>query len=178
MNKNEDALRANAEYLQKPNISEIGLANLYRIYAVLLMISIDSEHAISSIKFFKKALKIYHTNNIMKGVAIWQLGIWKICHDRFDELTTDLSNEWKDEFIKQCFSLNQNAYELFNEINWNEAASQWAMIETSLKEKLEGKQDTSDKSSETDSIKYSSMMHEDNSILLSNYYIYFLLSYI
>ena len=167
MNKNDDALRANAEYLQKPNISQIGLANLYRIYAVLLMISIDSQHAITSIKFFKKALKIYHTNDIMKGVAICQLGIWKIWHDRFEELTNDLSADWKDEFIKQFFNLNQNAYELFNEIGLQEGISQWSTIENSLKEKLENRRDYSDQSSESDSFKYSSMMHEDNSILLS-----------
>ena len=41
INKNQDALKSVSRYMKKSNISQISLANLYKIHAFLLMISID-----------------------------------------------------------------------------------------------------------------------------------------
>ena len=169
MNKNEDALRAVTEYLQKPNISILGLANLNRIYAVLLMISIDSKFAMTSVQYFKNALNYYHEVRMPKGVAVCQLGIIKIFHDKFNDFVLEIPVEQKDKFIQELFWLIKNSYELFNKINWDNGASQCKMIESSLNERIKIRTEN-DKNGiiEPDTPIYSSMMHEDNSILLGN----------
>ena len=107
MNKNEDALRAVTAYLKKPNISQIGLANLNRMYAVLLMISVDSNFTMTSIKYFKNALEIYHSLRMSNGVAVCQLGILKIFHDKFEEFVAEMLPEQKDMFYKRMFLSHQ-----------------------------------------------------------------------
>ena len=170
MNKNEDALRAVTAYLKKPNISQIGLANLNRMYAVLLMISVDSNFTMTSIKYFKNALEIYHSLRMSNGVAVCQLGILKIFHDKFEEFVAEMLPEQKDMFIKECFCLINNSYELFVKIEWDDGKTQCKLIENSLNEKIKPKINSEkDLKSEHFTIHYSSMIHEDNTILLSKF---------
>ena len=160
MNKNEDALRAVTEYLQKPNISQIGLANLNRLQAFLLMISVDNNFIMASIKHFKTAQEIYHSLRMPNGVAICQLGILKIFHDKFEEIVAEMLPEQKDKLIKKCLNLINNSYELFVKFQSDNGKIQCKLIENSLNEKIKTKINSGkDLKSEQVTIHYSSMIH-------------------
>ena len=162
MNKNEDALRAVTEYLQKPNISQIGLANLNRLQAFLLMISVDNNFIMASIKHFKTAQEIYHSLRMPNGVAICQLGILKIFHDKFEEIVAEMLPEQKDKLIKKCLNLINNSYELFVKFQSDNGKIQCKLIENSLNEKIKTKINSGkDLKSEQVTIHYSSMIHKD-----------------
>ena len=167
MNKNEDALRAVTAYLKKPNISQIGLANLNRLHAVLLMISVDSNFTMASIKYFKTAFEIYNDLRMPNGVAVCLLRILKIFHDKFGEFVPEMLPEQNDKFIKECFSLIKNWYNLFNKNSLSDGTLQCKLIESSLKEKLKLYENQSNNQEHHIEFQYSSIILEDNSILLS-----------
>lgn len=77
-----------------------------------------------SIKSFKSSLRHYHSLGSVKGVANCQLGILKICHDRFSELTSTYSDFQKKEFLEKCDDLLANAIECYKEINSLEGVAQ------------------------------------------------------
>mmetsp|Transcript_498 Transcript_498/g.440 ORF Transcript_498/g.440 Transcript_498/m.440 type:complete len:156 (+) Transcript_498:1513-1980(+) len=101
LHKHDDALKAVNEYLKNVHISLIARANLLRIQGFLLLISAEPENVINSIKSFKSSLRIFQNQRVIRGVAICQLGISKICHDRYNELVVKKTSEERTEFLSQ-----------------------------------------------------------------------------
>ena len=72
INKQQDALKAVSEYLQKRGISDLGSANLYKLYAVLLVLNKNktNEDTMKAVKYFKKAGGLFYSVGCKKGLAL------------------------------------------------------------------------------------------------------------
>ena len=65
-----DAIKAIQEYSNKQGISEVWLANLYKSYAVLLLINNHEQSLHSALDYLKKANKIFSERLMSEGVAV------------------------------------------------------------------------------------------------------------
>lgn len=139
------------------------MANLSKLYAVLLMISNEYQNSIIAIKYFKKAITHFQSCGLEKGVAICQLGISKICHDRMNELIQENENITEKELINETIKLVSCAKETFDKLNDENASYQCLMIQKSLFPRSDvGDPDI--KHIEMDG--YSALMDENNEIML------------
>jgi len=162
LHKHDDALKAVNEYLKNVHISLIARANLLRIQGFLLLISAEPENVINSIKSFKSSLRIFQNQRVIRGVAICQLGISKICHDRYNELVVKKTSEERTEFLSQWCTMISNAIELFKELKFVEGEHQWVNIQNSF-----SKLQTNKEFKIGENVDYKSMLQEDNSVMLS-----------
>lgn len=58
---------------------------MFKIYGVLLLLTLDDQLVASAVSYLKAALKIYNSLGILKGIAVCQLAIIKICHDYYEQ---------------------------------------------------------------------------------------------
>ncbi|CAI2370088.1 unnamed protein product [Moneuplotes crassus] len=158
LHKLDDALKAINSYISRPEISLIARANLQKIQGFLLMISTDHENVLIALSAFRSSLQNFQNLKLIKGVAICQLGVAKICHDRYNELVIEKTPEEQKEFLSQCLEITNNSIDLFREVGFEEGQRQ----STKIKESFLKVQ-----SSESLNFEYKSMMQEDNSVLLS-----------
>ena len=163
--KNSDALRAIGEYLQKQDISDLALANLHKIYAVLLMISNEYQNSILALNYFKKAIEHYTNCSCKnKGIALCKLGIAKVWHDRMEELVNDSPDITENNFVNKLLMLVSTAKEIFEKYGDQSALYQWQMIQNSILPKSDV---GGEKRIELEN--YSAIMDEHNDILLGKF---------
>ena len=120
------------------------------------------QNVLNSIQSFKSSLEIFKNLQLIRGVAISQLGISKICHDRYNEFIIDKSPKEKAEFLSQCNSVVDNAIELFEELKFEEGKNQCL----NLKKSFSGIKNT--EINPEKNLEYKSMLQEDNSVMLGN----------
>ena len=95
------------------------------------------------------------------GVAICQLGVSKIYHDRYDEMVNNISSQDQSEFLDNCFKVLKDAIQLFEGLKFNEGKEQCLRIQQSFYTLK------SNGSHSEEFLKYKSMVDEDNSVMLS-----------
>ena len=118
LNKNSDAEKALYEYMQKSQISNITLANLYKAQAIILISSKISSDIQKSVSLFKKAAKYFTKVGLKKGVGVCKFGLAKIYWDRWNDLPQPESGKAEEKYKEQALNMCINALKLFKQINW------------------------------------------------------------
>lgn len=141
INQQQDALRALTEYTQKSGISYIGSANLYKIYAVLLMMGkMEDKKYQTAVKCFKKARKFFYDSQCKKGVGLWKFGLAKLHYEYMNCVSKETLNTMnfknEDMVLEASLNFTQNAWKAFKNIGYVAGEYYSDKFEDLLKKKM------------------------------------------